>query len=256
MDCQVLGPVPDFTFEHNTVLNTGNTFLNADSPNYPNVNFIYRDNIVSYANYGAHGSGTGVGNSCFNVYFPQANFTHNAIANGTSGNGGTPGNYPPGNFFPATMLNVGFMNYNGGQGGDYRLTTASPYYHAATDGADIGANLDSLMLHTAGAVPGVFLSCLDATSAVTPPLNDQTTLTIFPNPGSASFTVQGLTTEAMHAGAATNVPIEVWDAQASLRHVSYVGTTVSTGGLPDGVYLIRVSGKNRVQVIKWVKRSR
>ncbi|MBC7775724.1 MAG: T9SS type A sorting domain-containing protein [Phycisphaerae bacterium] len=254
--CQVLGPVPDFTFEHNTVLNTGNTFLNADNPNDPNMNFIYRDNIVSYADYGAHGSGAGVGNGCFNVYFPQANFTHNAIADGAAGNGGTPANYPSGNFFPATMLNVGFMNYNGGQGGDYRLTAASPYRQAATDGTDIGANIDSLMLRTAGAIPGVFLACPDATSAVTPPFDDLPTLTAFPNPGSASFTVRGLTTEAVHSDAATKVRLEVWDAQACLRIVSFAGTTVATGGLPDGVYLIRVLEKNRVQVIKWVKRSR
>lgn len=253
---QVLGPVDDLTFEHNTVLNTGNTFLNADSPDYPNPDFIFRNNIVSYADYGAHGSGTGIGNGCLTTYFPQAVFTHNVITDGASGNGGTPSNYPPGNFFPATMLNVGFVNYNGGQGGDYHLTATSPYYLAATDGTDIGANLDTILLHTAGAISGVFPGCIDATIAVSSPTENEDALSVFPNPGSVSFTVRGLATEVANSGAATELVLEVWDFQGRLRLMAFDETSLVTEGLPDGVYLVRVLKKNRTQVVRWVKSSR
>ncbi|MDO8367038.1 MAG: hypothetical protein Q7T20_09590 [Saprospiraceae bacterium] len=67
------------------------------------------------------------------------------------------------------------------------------------------------MLRTAGAIPGIFMSCPDATSSVTSPFDDLVALTVFPNPGTASFTVQGFTPEAMQAGGATM--IEVWDVR-------------------------------------------
>ena len=41
------------TIEHNTALNTGNAFLVAGGNlNLLNTDFIFRDNIVSHANYG------------------------------------------------------------------------------------------------------------------------------------------------------------------------------------------------------------
>jgi hypothetical protein len=39
------------------------------------------------------------------------------------------------------MTDLGFANL---AGGDYRLAATSPYHHAATDGTDVGANIDGL----------------------------------------------------------------------------------------------------------------
>jgi uncharacterized protein YjdB len=71
--------------------------------------------------------------SCLDPY----TFTHNALISGSN-------NWPSGNFFPANASAVGFVNYNGGNGGDYHLLPSSPYKNAGTDGKDLGADLDSV----------------------------------------------------------------------------------------------------------------
>jgi hypothetical protein len=55
---------------------------------------------------------------------------------------------------------VGFVNFNNGNGGDYRLCKAkeppsckgpSKYLKAGTDGKDLGADIDAIATATAGA---------------------------------------------------------------------------------------------------------
>jgi hypothetical protein len=45
---------------------------------------------------------------------------------------------------------VQFVNYNGGNGGDYHLQPSSPYKGKGTDGKDLGADVDALRSATAG----------------------------------------------------------------------------------------------------------
>jgi hypothetical protein len=45
---------------------------------------------------------------------------------------------------------VRFVNYNGGNGGDYHLQPSSPYKHKGTDGRDLGADMDAITAATAG----------------------------------------------------------------------------------------------------------
>jgi len=61
-----------------------------------------------------------------------------------------PSTWPNGNMFPATVANVQFVNYNGGNGGDYHLQANSPYKGAGTDGKDLGANITALNTAIAG----------------------------------------------------------------------------------------------------------
>ncbi|MFZ0306852.1 MAG: hypothetical protein WAL89_01670, partial [Candidatus Sulfotelmatobacter sp.] len=61
-----------------------------------------------------------------------------------------PSLWPAGNFFPATVSAVQFVNYNGGNGGDYHLQPSSPYKGKGTDGKDLGADIDALNSATAG----------------------------------------------------------------------------------------------------------
>jgi putative Ig domain-containing protein len=70
--------------------------------------------------------------------------------------GGTQGNYllsqwPSSNFFPLDATSVQFVNFNGGNGGDYHLQSSSPYKNAGTDGKDLGADVDAILAATANA---------------------------------------------------------------------------------------------------------
>jgi hypothetical protein len=81
----------------------------------------------------------------FDACFSSYTFAANAII-------ASPPNYkwPSGNFFPASAAAVQFVNYNGGNGGDYHLQASSPYKGAGTDGEDLGADVDAVDLAIAG----------------------------------------------------------------------------------------------------------
>jgi hypothetical protein len=55
------------------------------------------------------------------------------------------------NFWPTSWAAVGLTDQ---AGGNYRLAASSPYNNAATDGRDIGADIDMIALSTAGATSG------------------------------------------------------------------------------------------------------
>jgi hypothetical protein len=51
---------------------------------------------------------------------------------------------PIGNFTTPAWSKVGFVNFNGGDGGDYHLQPSSPYHLAGTDRKDLGADINSV----------------------------------------------------------------------------------------------------------------
>jgi len=63
---------------------------------------------------------------------------------------GGNGTWPAGNFLPASHTSVGFVNYNGANGGNYTLLSTSPYHNKGTDGKDIGANISAVNTLTHG----------------------------------------------------------------------------------------------------------
>jgi len=65
--------------------------------------------------------------------------------------GGSPAGYPAENFFPTSADTVGFVDR---ASGNYRLSAASPYYNAGTDGANVGADYDSVKTAAAAAIDG------------------------------------------------------------------------------------------------------
>ena len=95
---------------------------------------------------------------------PNWCMTGNALANGTlpslpapSGNTPWPTSSPscPGgvstfNFNPTDYTSFGMANLNNANGGDYHLLASSPYHKAASDGKDIGADIDLINLYTGG----------------------------------------------------------------------------------------------------------
>ena len=55
-----------------------------------------------------------------------------------------PATWPSKNIFPQTIDDVGFVEYNNGNGGNYALQTNSPYKNKGTDGKDLGADIVGL----------------------------------------------------------------------------------------------------------------
>ena len=142
---QVLLGGSDYTFDHNTIVNTAappgtpsSDLLMVESTAPKVSNFTFTNNLSTQTKYGFFGSGVGEGTAALNANFTNWIFAKNAIVNATAAA------YPAGNFFPTSHTAV-FTNYSGG---DYTLAAGSPYKAAGTDGADIGANLSGAALPT------------------------------------------------------------------------------------------------------------
>jgi hypothetical protein len=117
-------------------------------------NFIFTNSIVNAGPYPVWSTGSGgqancafhdsphiTLDACFSTYY----FSTNAIIASPSG-----AKWPSGNFFPSSASAVEFANYNGGNGGDYHLQPSSPYKGEATDGKDLGADVDAVQTATTG----------------------------------------------------------------------------------------------------------
>jgi hypothetical protein len=135
--------IEDLVIEHNTGFQDGSV-LYADGA--PHTGFVFRDNLAPHNDYGVHGTGTAPGTNTLETYFP------NSILAGNILTGGIAAMYPGDNFFPASLAEVGFVDLTGG---DYRLSTLSPYKGGGTDGKDIGTDIDAIAAALAGvAGPG------------------------------------------------------------------------------------------------------
>jgi hypothetical protein len=139
----------DVTFDHNTIFN-GYTMIEVDTPQWPTTGFKWTNNIAAHNAYGVR-STSGIGTPTFNTYFTDAE--HLFVGNILMGGNANLYTVRPGNFFPATWDAVGFVDR---AGGNYRLSSSSPYRNAGTDGKDLGANIDQISAATAGALSGVW----------------------------------------------------------------------------------------------------
>ena len=140
---QVTHGAEDVTIDHNTVI-TNNAKIAVSLSGQPLVNFVFTNNILLRGISGVFGTGTVTANAALNRFAPGHVFANNALVGG-----GKPGNYPPSNFFPASFSAVGFTD---AAGGDYHLSTTSPYLNADSNGGSLGADVDSITTATAGAV--------------------------------------------------------------------------------------------------------
>jgi hypothetical protein len=121
----------DVTIAHNTVDHSG--FVVA-ATGEANAGFVYSNNMTKHNQWGIYGDGHGAGFDSTRVYFTSDfEMRRNVMA------GGSASKYPADNFFPPTAEFASqFVN---AAGGDYRLSTSSPYRSSATDGTDVGADL-------------------------------------------------------------------------------------------------------------------
>lgn len=155
-------PPRDIFINHNTGFSDGRTINFGDNLSNRIPGFTFTNNIVSHNQYGIWGSGTASGNIGLAAYLTSPIVTGNVLAVPTQG--APP--YPAGNFLPATWPAVQFVNFNGGNGGDYHLLPSSPYKGIATDAAarlaaqpnalstDLGADVDAVILYTCMAITG------------------------------------------------------------------------------------------------------
>jgi hypothetical protein len=126
----------------------------ADNPtNTPQItNLSWTNSIIDAGNSGAYPSGGGKEDNC-SVEEPTLADKIAACWTGTSSFAGNVlvTDYDPsfvlpaGNQSSATWGGVGFVNFNGGDGGNYQLSLTSPYKGSATDGSDPGADVIAVM---------------------------------------------------------------------------------------------------------------
>ena len=114
--------------------------------NPPMYGFVFTNNLVITGRYPVWNTGGATScavkdvpitsiNNCFTIY----TFSNNALV-------ATPAAFPPSkwpanNIFPPTVNDVGFTNFNNGNGGNYELQSSSPYKNVGTDGKDLGADI-------------------------------------------------------------------------------------------------------------------
>ena len=145
----VAGASVNVTIEHNTAFYEENILF---AFGIAHTGFVYRNNITPRpaTGFGFIGDGTAEGVLTLTAFFPLAVFQHNVLA------GADPAIYPAGNFFPSSLDEVGFVDR---AGGNYRLAVTSPFKNSATDGTDIGADIDALEAATAGVISGTPAPC-------------------------------------------------------------------------------------------------
>lgn len=137
---QLIDGTANVQIDHNTAFQSYNV---GTADGRPHTGFIYTNNLTPHNDYGFIGSGYGVGNNTLLNYFPACVFAKNVLVSGPASV------YPFGNYFPAAMTDVGFVDY---AGGNYRLAATSLYKNAGTDGFDIGADIDAILV-AVGAQP-------------------------------------------------------------------------------------------------------
>ena len=132
--------------------------FNVGAPNPLQMSgFTFTNSIVLSGEYPMWSTGAGGKINCANADVPLTtmnqcftgyNFSYDAIIS-------APAEYPPskwpaGNFFYSSPDALQFVNYNNGDGGDYHLLASSPAKNAASDGTDLGANVDLVLSDVSG----------------------------------------------------------------------------------------------------------
>ena len=122
----------DLTIENNTVLQSGNMLAVGDQPT---EGVIFRNNVIPHNEYGIKGDNRESGSATISTYLADAVIKKNVMV------GAPAARYPTENFYPATFDLVRFTDRTAR---NYRLSPASPYKNAGTNGKDVGCDIDAL----------------------------------------------------------------------------------------------------------------
>jgi hypothetical protein len=149
--------VADLIVTHNTIFHSGSVIQVGGTQN---TGFVFNDNITRHNSFGVKGDGQSPGNTTLSAYFPNYTFRRNLIA------GASASQYPADNYYPpASAFDAQFVNR---AGGDYHIASTSQGYRGATDGKDVGADIDQLNSATAGAASGTWTTPLQTPLTGTP----------------------------------------------------------------------------------------
>jgi hypothetical protein len=146
------------TLNHVTAFPSSDLFIIGDYLGITSQmkNFVFTNSIVNAGLYPIWSTGGDAENcayydqplTTFRACFTGSTFLSNAIISTPSTAPATA--WPSGNLFPASAATVEFINYNGGDGGNYELQPSSPYKEKGTDGLDLGADIATLNAAIAG----------------------------------------------------------------------------------------------------------
>jgi hypothetical protein len=145
-------PVNTITINHITGFqdSTGGILVLGNSTSNPEMyGFVFTNNLVTTGRYPVWNTGSDTScayadvpltsiNNCFTSY----TFSNNALIAAPSHF--PPTTWPTGNLFAANPVNVGFVQYHDGSGGNYELVPTSPYKNLGSDGRDLGADIVGL----------------------------------------------------------------------------------------------------------------
>jgi hypothetical protein len=142
---QVLGAVDNVTIEHNTTFTDNIIVWFEGKPQ--RANFRFNNNLTTRGKYGIFGNDLGEGIGALNHYLaPGYELQRNVLIGADNGT-----EYPAHNSFPASVAEVGFVNY---AAGNYRLSPRSRYKKSAMGGRDPGADIDAVEAAIKGVVLG------------------------------------------------------------------------------------------------------
>jgi hypothetical protein len=140
---QIQGNTRNITIRNNTsVFFSGSATRNSALMfGGTSAGFVAENNILEGGSYGIIGSGTAPGSSTLDHFASDGIFRRNVVT------GVASQRFPVDNFYPSSVGGVGFSSLSGG---DYSLSSASPYKLRGTDGRDPGVNWTLLLQKTAG----------------------------------------------------------------------------------------------------------
>ena len=148
---EILDGVNGITFDRNTAFQTGYVAV-FDEGSSSNINFT--NNIFNLGEE-VVGDSQFPGIPTLNAYAGGGVFASNVLI------GTTIYQYPANNFFPASIAQVGFVNYNAE---NFLLASNSPYKGMATDGGDIGSTLSIATQSSAPAIPSGWVNIISKNS--------------------------------------------------------------------------------------------
>jgi hypothetical protein len=175
---EVAGPSLNVTIDHNTCVNTGtngvaHSIFIGDNPPSTDLGFSYTNNIgggplaadgdnplmvlqdfpegsnLSYDVFVGDNWPQGcVGCNPAGEPYPAANHFWEATSTDTPPGNPAPCNYPAGVSFACMLLDWTLVGFVDAADSVFSLLPTSPYYAAASDGADVGANVGAIMVAT------------------------------------------------------------------------------------------------------------
>jgi IPT/TIG domain len=159
-----LGGTQNLQIIHNTIVNAnapqsstcgsvfddGSLILVGDPVTPKWSGFVFKDNVIDYRGCGISGSG-----AIDNANNALANqFTGFVVTNnGIMRTGGAASNWPTGQVW-ATSWASQLLNFNSGRDGNYRVANGTTWKNAASDGKDLGADVDRCEAATANSPTG------------------------------------------------------------------------------------------------------